>query len=141
MVSCPPLSAGPTRTRDSSPQDVRDTKPDDAALSIETGREGVVLAERTCCILAIPLGEPSPPRPGVNAWHLPQPALQGSARRVASYKNHVRRSPSSIQISNKLVVATSSCSSQTPCVSRRFATSCLLSARNSARISVALTNS
>jgi hypothetical protein len=29
--------------RDSSPQDVRDTLPDDAALSIETGREVIVL--------------------------------------------------------------------------------------------------
>jgi hypothetical protein len=34
----PPLSAGPIRMRDCSPQDVRDTMPDDAALSIETGR-------------------------------------------------------------------------------------------------------
>ena len=33
MVSCPPLSAGPTRICDSSPQDVRDAAPDDAALS------------------------------------------------------------------------------------------------------------
>src|SRR6516164_7859719 len=39
MVSCPPLSAGPTRMCDSSPQDVRDTMLDDAALSIETERE------------------------------------------------------------------------------------------------------
>src|SRR6266446_1320020 len=80
MVSCPPLSAGPTRTRDSSPQDVRDTRPDDAALSIETGREGLVLAERTCCILAIPLGEPSPPWPGVKACRNPG---RVSDRRIA----------------------------------------------------------
>jgi hypothetical protein len=45
MVSCPPLSAGPIRTRDSSPQDVRDTMPGDAVLSIETGREVVVLED------------------------------------------------------------------------------------------------
>jgi len=51
MVSCPQLSAGPIRMRDSSPQDVRDTTPDDAALSdaalsIETGRE-VIASEDT----------------------------------------------------------------------------------------------
>src|SRR6266446_9904633 len=51
MVSCPSPSAGPIRTRDTSPQDVRDTRHDDAALLIETGREGIV-----SCILAIPLG-------------------------------------------------------------------------------------
>jgi hypothetical protein len=45
MVSWPPLSAGPTRMRDSSPQDVRDTMPDDAARSIETGREAIVLQD------------------------------------------------------------------------------------------------
>jgi hypothetical protein len=44
-VSCPPLSAGPIRIRDSSPQDVRDTMPADAALSIETGREAIVLED------------------------------------------------------------------------------------------------
>src|SRR5215510_5689845 len=46
MVSRPSLSAGPTRTRDTSPQDVRDTEPPDAALSIETGRE-VMVSEDT----------------------------------------------------------------------------------------------
>src|SRR6266852_1268655 len=45
MVSRPPLSAGPTRMCDSSPQDVRDTTPDDAARSIETGREAIVLED------------------------------------------------------------------------------------------------
>jgi hypothetical protein len=47
-------------------------------------------------------------------------------RRVASNRNHVRRSDSSIQTSNRLAVATSSCSSQRPCVSRMCAASCLL---------------
>ena len=41
----PPLSAGPIRMCDSSPQDVRDTMPDDAALSIEIGCEVIVLED------------------------------------------------------------------------------------------------
>src|SRR5438132_926921 len=51
MVSCPPLSAGPTRTCDSSPQDVRDTMPDDAVRSIETGREVIGLEDTPFLVL------------------------------------------------------------------------------------------
>src|SRR5947199_9923484 len=61
------------------------------------------------------------------------------ATRVASNRNQRRRSASSIQFSIKLAVATSSCSSQIACVSRKLATSCLLSSRSSACMSNGLT--
>jgi len=44
-------------------------------------------------------------------------------------------------VSSKLAVATSPCSSQRPCVSRKFAASCLLSSRSSASISKGVTKS
>src|SRR5215471_14052471 len=52
------------------------------------------------------------------------------AARVASNKNQVRRSASSIQISSRLAVATSPCSLHRSCVSRMRATSHLLSSRS-----------
>ena len=60
-------------------------------------------------------------------------------RRVASNRNHTRRSAWSIQFSSRLAVATSPCSSQSPCVSRMLAASCLLSSRSSASMSSAVT--
>src|SRR5437667_9385464 len=56
-------------------------------------------------------------------------------RRVASNKNHVRRSVSSIHTSMKLAVATSRCSSHTLCASRRRAANVLLSSIHSASMS------
>src|SRR6266487_4369407 len=55
--------------------------------------------------------------------------------RFISNKNQVRRSVSSIQTSIRLAVATSRCSSQTLCASRRWAASVLLSSANSAIMS------
>src|SRR5262249_57119347 len=63
MVSCPPLSAGPTRLCDSSPEDVRDTMPDDAARSIETGREVIVLEDTPVPLFYIKLRSGPHPRP------------------------------------------------------------------------------
>src|ERR1051325_3025192 len=56
-------------------------------------------------------------------------------RRVASNRNHVRRSVSSIHTSMKLAVATSRCSSHTLCASRRRAAIVLLSSASSASMS------
>src|SRR5438874_7100260 len=55
--------------------------------------------------------------------------------RLISDRNQVRRSVSSIQTSIRLAVATSRCSSQTLCASRRRAASVLLSSANSATMS------
>src|SRR5947199_375675 len=56
-------------------------------------------------------------------------------RHMASNRNHLRRSVSSIHTSMKLAVATSRCSSHTLCASRRRAANVLLSSINSASIS------
>jgi len=58
-----------------------------------------------------------------------------STARLASNRNQVRRSVSSIQTSIRLALAMSLCSSHTPCTSRRLAASALLSSRNSASMS------
>src|SRR6266436_223607 len=55
--------------------------------------------------------------------------------RLISDRNQVRRSVSSIQTSIRLAVATSRCSSQTLCASRRRAARVLLSSANSATMS------
>ena len=53
MVSCPPLSAGPIRMRDSSPQDVRDTMPDDAALINRDRARDNGLGRHACSFLLL----------------------------------------------------------------------------------------
>src|SRR5262249_13484026 len=63
------------------------------------------------------------------------------ATRVASNRNQVRRSASSIQFSIKLALATSSCLSQIAWASRKLAASCLLSSRSSASMSRGVTKS
>ena len=70
------------------------------------------------------------PRTGANSAAFTHSQASSSPRRLASNKNHVRRSASSIHISSKLAVATSPCSSHNPCVSRMLAVSCLLSSRS-----------
>src|SRR6202011_3873593 len=67
--------------------------------------------------------------------HAPPAWPTGSPGRPASKRNQVRRSASSIQVSSKLALATSPCSSQGPCVSRICAASCLLSLHSSANMS------
>jgi heme O synthase-like polyprenyltransferase len=61
--------------------------------------------------------------------------------RVASNRNHVRLSASSIQFSSKLALATSSRSSHSVWVSRIAAVNCLLSSRSSASMSLGVTYS
>src|SRR5262249_31127911 len=63
------------------------------------------------------------------------------ATRVASNRNQVRRSASSIEFSIKLALATSSCLSQMAWASRKLAVSCLLSSRSSASMSRGVTKS
>src|SRR5207302_1167329 len=64
-----------------------------------------------------------------------------SAGRLASNRNHARRSASSIQTSSRLAVATSPWSSHTPCVSRMRSASRALSSRSSASMSSGVTYS
>src|SRR6266446_6030248 len=72
-----------------------------------------------------------------DVWHCNSPFLLmvQFRPRFISDRNQVRRSVSSIQTSIRLAVATSRCLSQTLCVSRRRATSVLLSSANSAIMS------
>src|SRR5436309_3704754 len=70
-------------------------------------------------------------------WHCSSPfLLMAHCRpRFISDRNQVRRSVSSIQTSIRLAVATSRCSSQTLCASRRRAAIVLFSSANSAIMS------
>ena len=60
-------------------------------------------------------------------------------RREASNRNHARRSASSIQVSIRLVVATSPSSSASACASRRCVTDVRLSSASSASMSSGVT--
>src|SRR3989442_8077762 len=93
----------------------------------------------------------------INVWHLDSPfycvwvgvderlgpeyfGLLHTPRTISD-KNQVRRSVWSIQVSIKLAVATSPCSSQTWCVERKYRVRAWLSARSSDSISLAATSS
>src|SRR5882724_412671 len=72
-----------------------------------------------------------------DVWHCNSPFLLmvQFRPRFISDRNQARRSVSSIQTSIRLAVATSRCSSQTLCASRRRAANVLLSSANSAIMS------
>src|SRR5262249_18941219 len=82
----------------------------------------------------------APQRARVHRGRLPYRSVV-SAARLASKRNHARRSASSIHTSSRLAVATSPCSSHTPCTSRMRSASNALSSRNSASMSRGVTNS